>query len=47
MWLMGPPLLDIKPYVPEFDVRAVEKIGWLGEKTDGIGCVKDDGRFSA
>lgn len=21
--------MDIKPYVPEFDVRKVEKIGWL------------------
>ena len=25
----GTPLLDIKPYVPEFDMREVEKIGWL------------------
>jgi tRNA-Thr(GGU) m(6)t(6)A37 methyltransferase TsaA len=23
------PLLDIKPYVPDFDVRDVEKTGWL------------------
>ncbi|MBA7669001.1 tRNA (adenine(37)-N6)-methyltransferase [subsurface metagenome] len=23
------PLLDIKPYVPEFDIREAEKIGWL------------------
>jgi tRNA-Thr(GGU) m(6)t(6)A37 methyltransferase TsaA len=26
------PLLDIKPYVPEFDARKVEKIGWLRRK---------------
>jgi tRNA (adenine37-N6)-methyltransferase len=26
--LDGMPLLDIKPYVPEFDIRGVEKIGW-------------------
>jgi tRNA (Thr-GGU) A37 N-methylase len=24
------PLLDIKPYAPEFDCYAVERIGWLG-----------------
>jgi len=26
--LDGTPLLDIKPYIPEFDVFEVEKIGW-------------------
>lgn len=26
--LDGTPLLDIKPYVPEFDIFEVEKIGW-------------------
>jgi tRNA (adenine37-N6)-methyltransferase len=26
--LDGTPLLDIKPYVPEFDIFAVEKTGW-------------------
>jgi tRNA-Thr(GGU) m(6)t(6)A37 methyltransferase TsaA len=25
----GTPLLDIKPYVPEFDSQEAEKIGWL------------------
>jgi len=28
----GTPLLDIKPYVPEFDQREGVKIGWLKEK---------------
>ena len=28
----GTPLLDIKPYVPEFDIREAEGIGWLGKK---------------
>jgi len=28
----GTPLLDIKPYVPEFDTREKEKIGWLANK---------------
>lgn len=26
--LDGTPLLDIKPYIPEFDIFNVEKIGW-------------------
>ena len=26
--LDGTPLLDIKPYIPEFDIFDVEKIGW-------------------
>ena len=30
----GTPLLDIKPYVPEFDVREVEKTGWLSGKAE-------------
>ncbi|MCX6068734.1 MAG: tRNA (N6-threonylcarbamoyladenosine(37)-N6)-methyltransferase TrmO [Chloroflexi bacterium] len=30
--LDGTPLLDIKPYVPEFDIRAVEKLGWYGTR---------------
>jgi len=42
----GTPLLDIKPYVPEFDVRAVDRIGWLGKKTGKVEGVVDDGRFS-
>ncbi len=42
----GTPLLDIKPYVPEFDVFQAERIGWIGQKTDGIDKVVDDGRFS-
>ena len=29
----GTPLLDIKPYVPEFDIRPVKSIGWLAGKT--------------
>ena len=30
--LDGTPLLDIKPYVPQFDHFAVDKIGWLQGK---------------
>jgi tRNA-Thr(GGU) m(6)t(6)A37 methyltransferase TsaA len=42
----GTPLLDIKPYVPEFDMREVDKLGWLGKKTGKVEKVVDDGRFS-
>ncbi len=30
--LDGTPLLDIKPYVPEFDVHPVEKLGWYATR---------------
>jgi len=41
----GTPLLDIKPYVPEFDVRKVEKIGWLIKRVKRLYETRDDGRF--
>jgi len=41
----GTPLLDIKPYVPEFDVREVERIGWLEERVHRLEKTRDDGRF--
>ena len=41
----GTPLLDIKPYVPEFDIRQVEKTGWLEENVRKLSAAKDDGRF--
>ncbi len=39
------PLLDIKPFVPEFDCRATSKIGWLSGKIVKLQTTKDDGRF--
>jgi tRNA-Thr(GGU) m(6)t(6)A37 methyltransferase TsaA len=41
----GTPLLDIKPYVPEFDTRKVEKIGWLRRNVNKLSKARDDGRF--
>jgi tRNA-Thr(GGU) m(6)t(6)A37 methyltransferase TsaA len=41
----GTPLLDIKPYVPEFDTRKVEKIGWLKKNVNKLSMARDDGRF--
>lgn len=43
--LDGTPLLDIKPYVPEFDRRDNVKIGWLGKNVAKLSNTKDDGRF--
>jgi tRNA-Thr(GGU) m(6)t(6)A37 methyltransferase TsaA len=42
----GTPLLDIKPYVPEFDIREVERIGWLEKKVHKLSTSKNDGRFT-
>jgi tRNA-Thr(GGU) m(6)t(6)A37 methyltransferase TsaA len=41
----GTPLLDIKPYVPAFDVHPADKIGWIENKTSKIKEATDDGRF--
>lgn len=41
----GTPLLDIKPYVPEFDTRKVVKTGWLEKNVRKLIKSKDDGRF--
>ena len=43
----GTPLLDIKPYVPVFDIRKVDRFGWIEKKTGEIENVVDDGRFSS
>ena len=42
----GTPLLDIKPYVPAFDIRNVERIGWLENVVQRVRETKDNGRFS-
>jgi tRNA (adenine37-N6)-methyltransferase len=41
----GTPLLDIKPYVPEFDARKTEKIGWLTGKAENARTTRSDERF--
>lgn len=42
----GTPLLDIKPYVPDFDIREVEHIGWLKDRVHRLPESRDDGRFA-
>lgn len=39
------PLLDLKPYVPEFDLRGEVRLGWLAGRTDRAGEVRADDRF--
>ena len=39
------PLIDIKPFVPEFDCRNTIKIGWFKGKIGKLESTKDDGRF--
>ena len=41
------PLLDIKPYVPDFDWREVERIGWLSGKSERAREHKADTRFKS
>jgi tRNA-Thr(GGU) m(6)t(6)A37 methyltransferase TsaA len=42
----GTPVVDIKPYVPEFDSRDAERIGWLGRQVHKLPTTQDDGRFA-
>ena len=40
------PLLDIKPYIPEFDIRKASHTGWMEEKAKTVKKIKADGRFA-
>jgi tRNA-Thr(GGU) m(6)t(6)A37 methyltransferase TsaA len=44
--LDGTPLLDIKPYVPEFDQYAVDRIGWLEGSRSNVQEKRSDRRFA-
>lgn len=43
----GTPLLDIKPYIPKFDVRQTDRIGWFGEKLQGLETTRSDDRMAS
>jgi len=43
--LDGTPLLDIKPYVPEFDKPAQIRTGWLEKTRKAVSYKKSDDRF--
>ncbi|HCY86250.1 MAG TPA: tRNA (N6-threonylcarbamoyladenosine(37)-N6)-methyltransferase TrmO, partial [Desulfobacteraceae bacterium] len=40
------PLIDIKPYVPRFDVREVTSSGWLENSQNDAKNKRSDDRFS-
>lgn len=42
----GNPLLDIKPYVPAFDSRATDRIGWFAKNVGRVGAIRADDRFA-
>jgi tRNA-Thr(GGU) m(6)t(6)A37 methyltransferase TsaA len=43
--LDGTPVLDIKPYVPQFDQFPVDRIGWLEPAKDRVKEKRSDRRF--
>ena len=43
--LDGTPLLDIKPYVPEFDRPRAARVGWLEQARGQVRHKKSDNRF--
>ncbi len=45
--LDGTPLLDIKPYVPEFDSPPEFRLGWLEAASGKVRTTRSDRRFGA
>ncbi len=43
--LDGTPLIDIKPFVPNFDAQTNVKVGWLEKHHNKVNNHKSDGRF--
>jgi tRNA-Thr(GGU) m(6)t(6)A37 methyltransferase TsaA len=43
--LDGTPLLDIKPYIPEFDALVEVRTGWLEKSRKTVSRRKSDDRF--
>ena len=43
--LDGTPLLDIKPYVPEFDQHPADRVGWLEQAKGSVQRTRSDDRF--
>lgn len=40
------PVLDIKPYVPRFDVRSTDRVGWFGARLDQLPTTRSDDRMA-
>jgi len=43
--LDGTPLLDVKPYIPEFDERPGAKVGWIDKARGRVQSLRSDDRF--
>ncbi|MGE4504528.1 MAG: tRNA (N6-threonylcarbamoyladenosine(37)-N6)-methyltransferase TrmO [Desulfovibrionaceae bacterium] len=43
--LDGTPVIDIKPYVPQFDVWDADRVGWFEGKAQNASHHKSDNRF--
>jgi tRNA-Thr(GGU) m(6)t(6)A37 methyltransferase TsaA len=43
--LDGTPILDIKPYVPDFDQHPAERVGWLEGAKGRVRGKRSDDRF--
>ncbi|VFR31471.1 COG1720: Uncharacterized conserved protein [plant metagenome] len=41
----GTPVLDIKPYVPRFDARETERVGWFGPQLARLAQTRADDRM--
>lgn len=44
--LDGTPLLDIKPYIPDFDPKEQVRTGWIEGKSDQADSKRADNRFN-
>jgi tRNA (adenine37-N6)-methyltransferase len=44
--LNGTPVLDIKPFIPMFDHREVQSVGWFAQRQEAAGHLKADRRFA-
>jgi len=45
--LDGTPLIDIKPYIPQFDIHPADRIGWLEYANGAELTQKSDNRFAS
>lgn len=45
--LDGTPLLDIKPYIPDFDAPANVSTGWLANARGDVRSARSDNRFTS
>jgi tRNA-Thr(GGU) m(6)t(6)A37 methyltransferase TsaA len=44
--LDGTPLIDLKPYIPDFDAPVDVRIGWLENARKEVKSIRSDDRFS-